>query len=327
MAKVSRTSVSSLILPDEVSETILTGVAEQSLVQVYAEARPMRAKNVNITEAEVSGANVFWVGEGQRKSTDAPTMQQLSWTMTAAELAVIIPLDESVQDDASVDLFGLYAPKIETAIARKLDAAALFGTDSPTEWGTGTSIVEQTDTVGSTFTEGSTPTDDKLLDLIAGTGADTPDGALQAVEDDGYDPTAAVAYVRFRARLRGLKDADNRYIFGGPTEAGVPATLFGVPVSFAKSNVWDSDAAHLVVGDWSQAYVGTRQGITYKVFDQGVITDGAGNVVYSLMESDMIALRVTARYGFKVIADDTANGATLASGSDYPFAVVRPDQS
>jgi hypothetical protein len=42
------------------------------------------------------------------------------------------------------------------------------------------------------------------------------------------------------------------------------------------------------------------------------------------MENDMIALRVTARYGFKVLADDTADGETLASTSDYPFASVRP---
>jgi hypothetical protein len=55
-----------------------------------------------------------------------------------------------------------------------------------------------------------------------------------------------------------------------------------------------------------------------------VITDGAGAVVYSLMENDMIALRVTARYGFKVLADETADGETLDGSSEYPFASVRP---
>ena len=65
-------------------------------------------------------------------------------------------------------------------------------------------------------------------------------------------------------------------------------------------------------------------GITYKAFDQGVITDGAGNVIYSLMEQDMVAMRVVARYAFKVFCDDSADGDTLSSGNDYPFAVVRP---
>jgi predicted phage gp36 major capsid-like protein len=329
MARVQRGDVAGLVLPDEVSETILRGAAESSLVMQYARNRPMRAQNVTITEAEVTGANVFWVGEGARKQTDAPTMGQATWTMSAAELAVIIPLDEDVQDDAKVDLFALYKPAFETAIAQKLDAAALFGTDKPTAWGTlGTDIVPNAVTAGHVFTEDGTPTDAELLDLIAGTGATpaTPDGALERLEASGYEPDAALAYIRFKSRLRGLKDADNRYIFGGPTEAGQPSSVFGVPLKFAKSAVWTQADAHLIMGDFSQAIVGTRKGIRYKVFDQGVITDGSGNVVYSLMEQDMVALRVTARYGFKVIADDTADGETLASGEDFPFAIVRPEQ-
>lgn len=327
MSKVARGDVSALVLPDEVSETILRGAAEASLIQQYAKARNMRAQSVQITEAEVTGANVFWVGEGARKSTDQPTMAQLTWTMSAAEIAVIIPLDEDVAADAEVDLFELYKPAIETAIAQKLDAAALFGTDKPTAWGSqGTAIFPNIQTVGNDFEEDNSATDAELLNLISGTGLtpSTPDGALEAVEADGYEPTGALAYVRFKSRLRGLKDADNRYIFGNAVEAGVPASLFGLPISFAKSDVWDQDNAHMILGDWDQAIVGTRAGIKYKTFDQGVITDGAGNVVYSLMENDMIALRVTARYGFKVIADATADSDTLASGDDYPFASVRP---
>ena len=38
----------------------------------------------------------------------------------------------------------------------------------------------------------------------------------------------------------------------------------------------------------------------------------------------MVAVRVGARYAFKVICDDSADGDTVASGNDYPFAVVRP---
>ena len=327
MSKIARGDVSTLVLPDEVSETILRGVKETSVVQKYARARPMRAQNVTITEAEVTGANVFWVGEGNRKQTDAPPMADLTWSMSAAELAVIIPLDETVQDDAEVDLFDLYKPAIESAIASKLDAAALFGLDSPVAWGAnGTAIFPNIQTAGNDFEEASSTSDLKLLNLLAGTGATpgTPLGALEAIEDDGYDATGWVAYTRFKARLRGLRDADERYIFGNAVEAGVPSTLFGLPIDFVKSDIWDQDNAHVILGDWDQATVGTRQGIKYKIFDQGVITDGAGAVVYSLMESDMVALRVTARYAFKVIADETADGETLDSDSDYPFAAVRP---
>jgi HK97 family phage major capsid protein len=327
MSKIARGDVSTLVLPDEVSETILRGAAESSVVMRYARSRPMRAQNVTITEAEVTGANVFWVGEGNRKQTDAPPMADLTWSMSAAELAVIIPLDENVQDDAEIDLFELYKPAIETAIAQKLDAAALFGVDSPVAWGAnGTAIFPNIQTAANDFEEDVAPTDLELLNLLAGTGVTpgTPTGALEAIEDDGYDPTGWVAYTRFKARLRGLRDADERFVFGNAVEAGVPSTLFGLPIEFVKSDVWDQDNSHVILGDWDQATVGTRQGIKYKLFDQGVITDGAGAVVYSMMENDMVALRVTARYAFKVIADDTADAATLDSASDYPFASVRP---
>ena len=325
MARVQRGDVHALALPDEVSETILRGAAESSVVQQFARARNMTAQNQQITEAEVTGANVFWVGEGARKQTDAPPMVGATWTMSAAELAVIIPLDENVADDASVDLFELYKPAIETAIAKKLDAAALFGTDSPLAWGAlGTDISADCTAAGVVFEADASPTDAELLDLISGTGATVADGALQAIEMAEFEATGAVAYTRFKARLRGLKGGDHRYIVGDGVEAGVPGTLFGIPIAFTKSTVWTPATAHLIMGDWNQAMVGTRAGIRYKVFDQGVITDGAGAVVYSLMENDMIALRVTVRYGFKVIADDTADGETVDANSQYPFAIVAP---
>lgn len=335
MAKVTRGDVSSVVLPDEVSEVLLRGATEASVIAGLASTRPMASNRVTLTEAELGDAGVFWVGEGQRKATNAPAMSSLTWNLNAAELAVIIPIDENVYEDATVDLFALYQGAIETAIARKLDVATLFGGgDFPLDWDVPTgpadgSIRELTKTAGHVFAEDVTPTDAELLNLIVGTGLvpGTPDGALQAIEEDGYEPTQHLAAIRFRARLRNLKDADGRYIFGDAVSTGVPGTLWGLPIQFVptKGSRWNAAEAHMITGDFDQAILGTRQGIRYKVFDQGVITDGAGNVIYSLMESDMLALRVTARYAFKVIADDTAAGKTLAAGSEFPFAIVGPN--
>ena len=330
MSKVTRAGVAGILLPDDISDSILTGAAESSIVQTYAKAVNMTAVNKVLREAEVGGVNAYWTGEGARKQTDAPTMTQKVWTMTAAELAVIIPLDEDVADDLDVDLFSMYKPEIEKAFAAKLDAAALFGTDVPTAWTSqGTNILPNAVVAGNAFEEDGSPTDAELLDLISGTGASTPDGALQAIEDAGYEASGFVGHIRFKSRLRGLKDADGRYVFGDGVTAGVPNSLFGIPLAFAKRAVWPAPTgvvgdAHLILGDWDQAIVGTRAGVRYKVFTEGTITDGAGNVVHSLMESDMIALRVTQRIGFKVICDDTADGETLDSNSDFPFAAVQP---
>lgn len=339
MAKIARGDLPSeshstnLLLPEEVSEVILRGSAERSAIRAHARPLQMTSNSRRLTEAEVTGANVFWVGEGQRKSTDAPTAAQKSWTMTAAELAVIVPIDENVQEDGAVDLFELYQPAIETAIARKLDGAAIFGIDVPTAWGSVASIKSQAVAANHVFTEGGSPTDDELIDQMMGTGSDPADGALQAVEDDGYDPDQILSYLRFRARLRNLKDADNRPFLGDLARSVSITEILGVPVEFYKGTnagsdgFWIPDDAHLVIGDFDQAMVGTRQDVRYKIFDQGVITDGAGNVVYSLMESDMVALRVTARFAFKVFAPDTADGEALAADEKYPFAIVRPAQA
>ena len=331
MARVQRAGVAGIVLPDDISEELIRGSAEKSIVETFARSLPMSAVNKVIKEAEVGGANAYWVSEGGRKQTDAPSMTQKTWTMTAAEIAVIIPLDEDVADDATVDLFELYKPEIETAFANKLDAAALFGTDKPTAWGTlGTDIVPNAVTASHGIEEDLSPTDTELLDKIAGTGLDPADGVLQAIEDDGYEATGFVSHIRFKSRLRGLKDAQGLYVFGDGVAAGVPNSLFGVPLAFVNRSVWPAPTgvagdAHLIVGDWDQALVGTRAGIRYKMFDQGVITDGAGNVVYSLMENDQIAMRVTKRVAFKVIADDTADGETLAAGEAFPFAVLQPN--
>jgi HK97 family phage major capsid protein len=314
MARVVRADLGSQILPDEVSEVLLRGAAEQSLIQRYARSRPMSANTVKLTEAEISGANVFWVGEGARKSTSGVSVSSKTWSMSAEELAVIVPIDENLQDDASIDLFELFAPSIETAIAQKLDAAALFGTSAPAGWTH--SIVAAATTAGHSFEEDADPTtDERLAQMTA---------AIDAIEEDGYAPNHGLVRVGYRPTLRNMKDLDGRFLFGGPNGASLPNDLFGVDIDYVKSDVWDNAVANIVFGDFDQAILGTRQGVKYKVFDQGVITDGAGEVVYSLMEQDMIALRVTARYAFKIIADDTADGETLASGEAFPFAVVAP---
>ena len=62
----------------------------------------------------------------------------------------------------------------------------------------------------------------------------------------------------------------------------------------------------------------------HKVFDQGVISDTAGNVVYNLMQQDAQAMRVVMRVGFAV-----ANPLTriAAKGSQYPAGFLTPAAS
>jgi hypothetical protein len=84
---------------------------------------------------------------------------------------------------------------------------------------------------------------------------------------------------------------------------------------------WDADEAELIAGDWSKAIVGLRQDITWKMFDQGVISDGDGAVVLNLMQQDAVALRVTMR-----VAYATSNPVTTLNSDEntrFPFGVVQ----
>ncbi len=75
-----------------------------------------------------------------------------------------------------------------------------------------------------------------------------------------------------------------------------------------------------VAGDMSQALLGVRSDLTYKILDQATLTDAAGNILFNLAQQDAIALRVVARFGFAV-----ANAATYdnpVEANRWPFAVL-----
>ena len=124
--------------------------------------------------------------------------------------------------------------------------------------------------------------------------------------------------------LARLRDANGQPIYTPSVAAGNPASLYGYPLNEVANGAWDTTKAMLLAADWTKFVVGVRQDITYKVFDQGVISDTAGNVVYNLMQQDAQAMRVVMRVGFAV-----ANPLTriAAKGSQYPAGFLTPAAS
>jgi hypothetical protein len=76
----------------------------------------------------------------------------------------------------------------------------------------------------------------------------------------------------------------------------------------------------MISGAWSQLVYAMRQDITYKVLDQAVIQDGAGNIIYNLAQQDMVALRAVMRLGFAL--PNPINRMNTNSATRYPFAVL-----
>lgn len=118
------------------------------------------------------------------------------------------------------------------------------------------------------------------------------------------------------------------------TAAGIPAGAAILSVDSASQVTLDVNATATatgvtltpvapaaVAGDFQQGLLGIRQDLSYKVLDQAVLTDAAGNIQVNLAQQDAVALRIVARFGFaiaNVVTYDQPNSA-----SRFPFAVLQ----
>ena len=147
-------------------------------------------------------------------------------------------------------------------------------------------------------------------------------GVIEAIELDGFMSTGAVAAISMRAKLRGLRDADGNLIFSTSMQGATSYALDGEPLYFPRNGCWDVAQAHMIVGDWSQLVYSVRQDVTYKITDDAVIQDAAGNIVYNLFQQDMVALRAVMRIGWQV--PNPINRLQETEADRYPFAALIP---
>ena len=229
----------------------------------------------------------------------------------AEELAVIIPIPEAVLDDTNYDIWGEVRPRIVEAMGRRIDEAVLFGTGKPNTWRKG--IVDTAKEAGATVTETG-----NLFDDIMGEG-----GVIARAEESGYMPTGVMAAITMRAKLRGLTDTMKRPIFQPSMQGKANYTLDGMEMSFPMNGAWDPEEALMIVGDFSQLVYSIRQDVTYKILTEATIVDPSSReIVYSLAQQDMVALRAVMRLGWEIPNPISAYRSTL---EDYsPFAVYLP---
>ena len=74
-----------------------------------------------------------------------------------------------------------------------------------------------------------------------------------------------------------------------------------LPKTFLDNGAWDKTKSVLVAGDFSQAVYSIRQDVTTKILTEGVIQDPTTKeIVYNLMQNDMVALRAVMRLGWEL---------------------------
>jgi HK97 family phage major capsid protein len=256
----------------------------------------------------------YWVnGDTGLKQTT-----EFAWAnkyLNIEELAAIVPVPENVIDDADFDVWGEARPKLETAIARALDGAIVFGDGAPASFPT--NIRAAAIAAGNRVETGTNA-------AAAGGVFGDLDDLIGAVEDDGYDVDAYAANRSLRRLLRKARNTTGDRVDRDRVSAGLDE-LDGDPVIYGARGLWPTaggGASGLVaVAMQSDQFVlGVRKDITYKVLDQAVIQDNTGAIVYNLAQQDMVALRVTFRAGWQV-----ANGINYDKPTEagrYPAAVL-----
>lgn len=303
---IARTDAAALQPNQTIVNEIIKGVTEGSAIL------PLMTKLPNMTSKQ-SKLNVmsslpeayFVDGEptdlSQEGATGLKNTTKAAWEnkyIYAEEIAVVVPISQNVLDDSEYDIWGEIKPKIVEQFYKLIDKAIITGTGKPASWRAGLvpSIV--------TATKQFNATSNLYKDISK---------AMGFVEESGYDATGILGGVKLKAKFRdGLLDTTGQPLAN--------SEVTELTRSFVKNGAWNDTLASYIVGDFKQAVYAIRSDIDFKVFDTGVVTDNSGNIIYNLMQQDMVALRVTMRLGWEIPNPVNALDGTATR---FPFASVK----
>lgn len=313
---LDRANLSGLI-PEPVTREIMQGAIAESAVLRMARRLPnmsSKTQTINVLDALPSAYFVNGEADTTGNTNAVKKLTNMKWDkkkIYAEEIAVIVPIPEAVLDDANYDIWGEVKPRLNEAFGKVIDKAILFGTDKPTTWRDG--IFTSAETAGTAVTA----TTDVFSDIMG------ENGLISKVELSGFNPNGAMAAVQMRGKLRGLKDTTGQPIFKTDMQGSTRYALDGMDMYFPMNGAFDATKALMIVGDWSQLVYSIRQDMTFKVFTEGVIQDPSnGNIIYNLMQNDMVALRAVMRLGWEVANPVNAYNESLSD--PFPFAVYKP---
>lgn len=316
---ITRSNVESLI-PEDVTRQIIQSVPENSAVMRLARKLPNMSTKQRRMPVLAGLITAYFVSgdTGLKKTTQAAWGNKF---INAEELAVIVPIPEAVLDDADYDIWGEIQPRIVEAFGAKFDSAVLYGDNAPQDWPAG--LVPLATSAGNVVTLGA---GNDLYDDIMGDG-----GVIAKVEEDGYMVNGHVGGMTMRGKLRGLREK----VYDGTDLISVGSPIFvrtmqeksryeldGSPIEFPRNGAIDATEALLISGDWNQLVYAIRQDITYKILDQAVIQDEAGNIIHNLAQQDMVALRAVMRLGWQL--PNPLNQINSNDATRFPFAALLP---
>lgn len=304
---VGRADVTDAAIPETVVSELIKEMPGASVML-------NRARRVNMTTAKYKQPvmatlpEAFWVnGDTGLKQTTKTGFESL--TMTAEELAVIVPVPDALIADSSIPLWQEIKPLIKDALGSKVDEATLFGIDKPASWPE--AVVPAATAAKNVVAAGTN----------ANLGADVA-ALARKVSTGGFAVNGFASEPGLNWELIGMTNDQGTPIYHPSMANGAPGALYGYPLMETFNGSWDATKAKLIAADWKKFVVGIRQDVTFDLFSEGVITDADGKVVFNLMQQDSKALRVVMRVGWQVANPVTAVQRTKSKR--YPAGILTP---
>jgi HK97 family phage major capsid protein len=313
------------LIPEPLAAGILQELPKQSSALALMRRVQMSTKTQRMAVLDVLPF-AYWVGgdTGLKKTTN---IEWKNVNLVVEELACIVPIPLAYLDDAQVPIWSEVQPRLTEAVGKLIDDAVFWGTNKPSTWGP--AIVPQAATAGNVVADGTGVDFAQDITLLG-----------EKLDLTGYSISGFVVRPGIRWRLTGLRSAQGIPIYNqnfvSPGQApGPDSTIYGYPASMANNGSFDASTAQLVGGDFSKAIIGMRQDISFKMFDQSVISDDSGVVVLNLMQQDAVAMRLTMRLAYATVnpvttlqrgtRSDAGSGTTSGSATVTDTAALATD--
>lgn len=299
-----------IFVPDELSKDLNMLIRDASCVEQLARHVPMKRLRM-VRRMQEDGVDGYWVDAMAVKTKDAPTFK--TYELQCEKLAVIIPLEDQLLEDADTDLASVIREDVTGAFAEMLDRTYMgYEPSSP-------------------FTDSLSGNTPALHTIAFGTGVDLAADfslAMAALEADGFYATGAIAHPSVKHLLRNLRDAFNNPIFAENLRDGIPTySVFGVPICFTRQvqQAGSPLATEILLLHKPYVFIGDRTGLQISMSNEATLTQGS-EANMNLWEQDLSAYRFVLRKAFTV-KDDNALAKITGVPQDSTFDLFGRDET